>query len=190
MTVVAGLRRRLVHDSVRSLVVEGLGTLGWFDPGRAHRPVNVADKPPHWSTPIAPNTVAVDFVGSDPYEAEVGSRLISDVIVCYVDIYAQDDSFGLHIANDVRDWLRGRLQVRAGVNYPIYDYRQPTPAVLGYMDIRNVRALRNVAVNTDMWVRHWFRVRCEITDTYASSGQNTPYPAPDLYPAGVLYPST
>jgi hypothetical protein len=170
MTIVAGLRHRLLHDSVRALVTEGLGALGWFDPGRAHRPVNVVDKPPHWSEPIAPNTVAIDFVGSDPYETEVGSRLTSDVIVCYVEIYAQDDSFGLHISNDVRDWLRGRLQDSpVGVNFPIFDYREPTPSVIGYMDIRNVSALRNVAMNTELWVRHWFRVRCEITDTYASS---------------------
>lgn len=170
MTIVAGLRHRLLHDSVYALVVEGLSALGWFDPDRAHKPIKMVDKTPFWGDPVAPNTVAIDFVGSDPYDAEVGSRLTSDVIVCYVDIYAQDDSLGMHLANDVRDWLRGRLQVNpVGVTHPIYDYREPTPPILGYMDIRNVGALRNVAMNDEVWVRHWFRVRCEITDTYATS---------------------
>ena len=170
MTVVAGIRHRLLHDSFRALVTQGLTLLGWFEPGRAHKPVVVVEKPPHWNDPIAPNTVAVDFVGSDTYETELGSRLTSDVITGYVEIYAQDDSFGLHMANDVRDWLRGRLQATpSGVNYPIYDYRQPTPGVLGYMDIRNVSALRNVAQSPDVWMRHWYRVRCEITDTYSAA---------------------
>lgn len=168
MSVVAGLRHRLLHDSFHAHVTQALNTLGWLDPGRAHKPVKIIGPPLPWHEPIEPNTITVDFMGSDTFEAEVGSRLTSEVIVGFVEIYAQDDSFGLHIANDLRDWFRGRLQnpPMPGVHFPIYDLRQPTPGTIGYMDIRNISALRNAAVELEMWTRHWYRVRCEITDTY------------------------
>lgn len=168
--IVGGLRHRLVHDSFRELVAEGLSTLGWFDEGRYHKPVTLLAEPKNWDEVIVPNAVAIEFIGSDPYEVEVGSRLTTDVTVAYVDIYAQNEALGTHLSNDVRDWIRGRLQATpVGVTFPIRDYRDPTPSVIGYMDIRNVTALRNVAINLHMWLRHWFRVRCEISDTYATS---------------------
>ena len=168
--IVGGLRRRLVHDSFQDLVAQGMNTLGWFDAGRQHKPVTLLAEPKPWDEQILPNAVAVEFVGSDPYDVEVGSNLTTDVIVAYVNVYAQDDSLGTHLSNDIRDWIRGRLQATpVGITFPIYDYRLPTPAAIGSMEIRNVSSLRNVAVNLQIWLRHWYRVRCEIYDTYATS---------------------
>jgi hypothetical protein len=187
---VGGVRHRLVHDSVHAQVAQALNLLGWLDQGRYHKPINLVDKPTHWNVPVRPNTVALDFVGSDHFEAELGSRLTSEVIVSYVDVYAENDSLGAHLSGDIRDWLRGRLQATPGGTFPIYDYRQgATPPVIGFMDIRNVSSLRNAATNAEVWMRHWFRVRCEITDTYATAvASEFPYPAIDLFPEVVLFP--
>lgn len=186
---VAGMRDRLLKDSFFALVQQGLGTLGWFDAGRQHRPVNLVDKPAHWDVPVAPNTVAVDFTGSTVEAWEVGSFLTSDLHIGYVEIYAENDSLGTHIANDMRDWLRGRLHPKPGVNFPIFDYRQgSTPPVIGHMDIDGVSAVRNVVVSEEVWMRHWFRVRCEIRDTYGAFSTTAPYPSTGLFPALTLFP--
>lgn len=185
--IAGGLRDRLLKDSFYALVEQALNTLGWLDSGRAHRPISLIQKPQHWDVPVAPNTVTVDFTSSEVTEWEVGSRLTSDLHIGYVEIYAENDSLGTHLSNDVRDWLRGRLQVKAsGVTFPIFDYRQgSTPPVIGYMDISDISALRNAAANNDLWLRHWFRVRCEIRDTYGAPV--IPYPRANLFP-GTLFP--
>jgi len=169
--IAGGIRARLLRDSFHAIVDQALNTLGWLDPARAHRPINLIQKPEHWDVPVVPTTVTTEFTSSEVAEWEVGSALTSDLHVAYVEIYAENDSLGLHLSNDVRDWLRGRLQVGlAGVTFPIFDYRQgSTPPVVGYMDIDDISALRNAAVSSDLWMRHWFRVRCEIRDTYLGS---------------------
>lgn len=189
--IVGGLRDRLLKDSFYGHVEQALNTLGWLDPGRSHRPINLIQKPEHWDVPVAPNTVTVDFTAIETGEVEVGSRLTNDVHTGYVEIYAENDSLGHHLSNDIRDWLRGRLQTNpVGVTFPIFDYRQgSTPPVIGYMDIDGISALRNVAATNEQWLRHWFRVRCEITDTYgAVVAGAVPYPSLDLFPAVSLYP--
>lgn len=170
MTVVGGLRDRLLKDSFYAIVDQALNTLGWFDSDRYHRPINLIEKPQTWDVPVTANTVAVDFTGSEVSEWEVGSRLTSDVHIGYVEIFAENDSLGTHLSNDMRDWLRGRLQATpTGFTFPIFDYRAgSTPPVIGYMDIDAVSAVRNIAATNDTWLRHWYRVRCEIRDIYAA----------------------
>jgi hypothetical protein len=166
--IVSGLRDRLLKDSFRAQITQALTTLGWLDVGRQHKPINLIDEPLPWDQPVAANTIAIDFTGSDAVEWEVGSLLTSDLHVGTVEIYAENDSLGVHLSNDIRDWLRGRLQPSLPT-FPIYDYRQgSTPPVIGYMDIDNVSALRDAAASELIWLRHWFRVRCEIRDTYAT----------------------
>jgi hypothetical protein len=197
MTVVGGLRDRLLKDSFYAIVDQALNTLGWLDSGRSHRPINLIEKPHGWDVPVAPNTVAVDFTGSEVSEWEVGSRLTSDVHIGYVEIFAENDSLGAHLSNDLRDWLRCRLQVDpVGVTFPIFDFRSgSTPPVIGHMDIDAVSSLRNAAATNDVWLRHWYRVRCEIRDIYAGDQSFSPprpigpaIPNPDLPPGSDLFP--
>ncbi len=168
MTVIGGLRARLLQDSLRDHVRQCLDQLGWLAPNRYHQPIILAEQPNHWSVPVVPNTIAVDFAGSGVSEWEVGSDLTSDLHTAFVEIFAEDDSLGTHLAGDLRDWLRGRLAATPmGVTFPIYDFQQgATPPIIGYMDIDPVSALRNVPMSGAVWLRHWYRVRCEIRDTY------------------------
>lgn len=168
--IVGGLRARLLHDSLYHLVVDGLTELGWLDPNRTHRAIRVLAKPTRWDVPIEPNVIAFDRESVNVREFEVGSHLTEDTIVTYVEIYAQSDSLGTDLSNDIRDMLRGRLTTAAlHGTFPIYDYRHATPPVIGYAAIDEVRAMRNAAIAEETWVRHWFRVYCEILDTYFTS---------------------
>jgi hypothetical protein len=189
VSIVGGIRDRLLKDSFFAIIQNALDALGWRDTGRYHRPVTLIPKPQHWGDPITPNTVAVDFAGSQVEEYEVGSRLTRDTHIGYAEVFAQDDSLGTHLANDLRDWLRGRLQpAPVGVTFPIYDYRQgSTPPIIGYMDITGVTAVRNSPLTDSAWLRHWFSVQCEINDAYLSAVAPA-VPSYAVYPAFHLLP--
>jgi hypothetical protein len=169
VTVVGGLRARLLHDSLFAVIEDGLDILGWLDPDRSHRPIRFQAEPPSWNQPVEPNVIALQVASVDTDEVEVGSWLTTDTAVVYVNVYAESDSFGLDISNDLRDLLRGRLPSDGTGTFAIYDYRNATPPVVGHFSVRDVSALRNLSVTEDAWTRHWFRVRCEIQDTYYSS---------------------
>jgi hypothetical protein len=165
METVGGLRARFLHDSLRDHLVVALGALGWFDPDRTHRPVTFLTKPLHWSIPVEPNILALEFDSDSTADLEVGSALATTRSVAYVNIYAQDDSFGIDISNDVRDILRGRLAVPRP-SFPIYNFQDPTPAAIGYGAVINPSVLRNAPVTQQIWLQHWFQVRCEVEDVY------------------------
>lgn len=168
--IVGGLRMRLLHDSLHALVVEGLTELGWLDPDRSHGPIRVLTQPTRWDTPIQPNIVAIDHESVTSTEFEVGSLLTEDTVISYVEIYAESDSLGMDLSNDVRDVLRGRLTMATIYGtFPIYDYRHATPPIVGHATVNAVNSLRNAAISEENWVRHWFRVRAEILDTYYTS---------------------
>lgn len=169
MTIVGGLRARLLTDSLFALVEDGLEILGWLDVDRSHRPVRLQAEPPPRNEPIEPNLVAIQIASIVNEEIEVGSWLTTDTATAYVNVYAESDSFGVDISNDLRDLLRGRLPSDGTGTFPIFDYRQATPPIIGYFNVRDVGALRNVSVSEDSWMRHWFRVRCELEDTYYST---------------------
>lgn len=169
MTVVGGLRARLLQDSLFAVVEGALDVLGWLDLERSHRPLRLQSEPPAWTQPVEPNTVTVQMASVDTDEVEVGSWLTTDTIVAYVNVYAENDAFGVDLTNDLRDVFRGRLPVPGTGSFPIYDYRQATPPVVGYFAITETSALRNLSVSQEVWMRHWFRVRCVVRDTYYSS---------------------
>jgi hypothetical protein len=169
VTIVGGLRLRLLRDSLHHLIDDALDERGWYDPDRQHRPVNFLAHPLPWNVPVEPNVISLEIQGTTVAEAETGSFLSTDTITAFVDIYAENDSFGVDISNDIRDILRGRLGQNEGGTVPLYDYRNATPPVIGHIAITDIRALRNSAMAQELWQRHWFRVRCEIQDSYYTS---------------------
>lgn len=168
MTVVGGLRLRLLHDSVHDHLESALTALDWFDPSRSHVPIRLLAKPLRWDVPIEPNMITISFDEARAEEVEVGSDLTTGTLTAYIDIYAESDSLGVDISNDIRDLFRGRL-VATHPTVGIYDYRQATPPIIGYATVASVISLRNDAISQELWMRHWFRVRCELEDTYYSS---------------------
>jgi hypothetical protein len=126
-------------------------------------------EPANWKEPIEPNLIALDMTAVSVAEVEVGSWLTADTTIAYVDIYAESDALGTELSNDLRDVLRGRAGLNVNGTIPIYDYRQATPPVIGHVAVTDVSALRATAAAQEPWMRHWFRVRCELIDTYYST---------------------
>lgn len=171
MTIVGGLRARLIKDSFFYMLEGRLTALGWFDSGRQHLPVNMLAMPRNWDQPIEFNTLAVSAEDVNDTESEMGSNLAEDRWTVYVDFFAEDDSVGADLANDVRDILRGKMPSigasRAVLD--VYDYRQATPPVIAYVDIENV--LLDRARNFPRpWQQHWYAIRCDLVDEYYDDG--------------------
>lgn len=192
MTVVGGLRARLLHDSLQETIHDGLTSLGWFDVSRAHRPIQFLPEPVEWDREITANSMVVTARTRDTSWMEVGSNLSQDTIVMGVDIYGESDSFATHIANDVRDLLRGRLPMgpQLGV-LAIMDYRMATPAPIGAALIGTVATTRIRPQVNRPHTLFWFGVDVELLDTYYDSGPHqTLYPAPDVHSNAAVQPGS
>lgn len=166
-TFVGGLRTRLIQDSLRSTVEDGLTALGWFGTARRHRPVHMIDRPPKWDEPIELNSIVAALEGRSEADAEMGSNLTVDTWQVYVDIYAESDTIGLQLSGDVRDILRGKIPSigRSRSVLDIYDYTQATPPIFTSLELRNVNEDR--ARNfPHPWQQHWFVVLADLEDEY------------------------
>jgi hypothetical protein len=164
---VGGLRARLLHDNLTAVLETGLAGLGWFDSGRHHQPFQFLHGPHTWDVPVALNTIVVTTRGLDTEGIEVGSNLTMDTVELTADLYAENDSLGVHVSNDMRDLLRGRLPGGADrETIPILDFRQATPAPIGYATIAGVTVERTTDQVPEEWSRHVFTLVVTLQDTY------------------------
>lgn len=167
MTITGGLRARLVLDSFTVLVEHTLVALGWLDTGRRYRPITFRTGLLPDTEPVELNTLVTraDMVQAE--EIEMGSDLLLDRMTAAIDFYAEDEALGLHVTNDLRDALRGRLSVGAlGGQMPIYDFRMATPAPVAFAAITDVEAVRDLSPVASVWARHLFTVNCSIEDAH------------------------
>lgn len=166
-TYVGGLRVRLIQDSVFDMLQDSLDALGWFDAGRDHEDVELVDEEPDWNSPITPNKISVIIESINDSDAEMGSNLMEERHSVFIDIYAEDDATGIHLSNDIRDILRGKMPSidRGWPQIEIYDKTLATPAVIFNVDVEDARwdRGRNFA---EEWLKHWFVVSCDLVDVY------------------------
>lgn len=166
-TVVGGLRARFLHDSLTAVLENGLAGLGWFDSGRSHQPFRFLHGPHTWSVPITFNAIVVTNQTTEADEIELGSNLTANSTEITIDLYAQNDSLGVHVANDMRDLLRGRLPGGAEREMlPILDYRLATPIPIGHATVLDVRLQRSTDQVPEEWSRHVFSLSVVLEDTY------------------------
>lgn len=172
MTVVGGLRARLVRDSLYRTVEDGLRLLGWFDPARGHAPVNMRSTPVDDDEELPPNTlVLVDEDTAAPVEAELGSNLAEHAWAFVLDFYAEDPTLGLHLIRDVRDLLDGRMPSigRGRASFEVRDWTQSPAPVLFRCEIEDVEVDRGRA-GPARWQRHWFGCAFDVVDRYGDDG--------------------
>jgi hypothetical protein len=168
--ITGGLRARYLHDSLTHLVRTGLEEQGWFDPGRSHSPIRVLSQPTPWNQPVEHNTLMVSASGRDGRYVEVGSTLTTDTIAVSVDFFAAGDSIGLHVISDVRDILRGRIGTGSNLGaFPLYDFNQATPPVIGHAMVANVTTARLPTRLGQEFTRHWYSAEVSLEDTYYDS---------------------
>ncbi|QBQ74869.1 hypothetical protein [Caudovirales GX15bay] len=169
-----GIRTRLIGDSLRLAVIGGLEALGWFDatihdspPGtRQHRPVRYIPKPVKWTVPVEPNAIAISAEDVSDDEFGLGGE-VADLLRYYIDIYAESDAIGWHLAQDARDLLLGRSTAsgRTGPVIDVFDLRQATPSPFTQVDIEEILVDRALNEARE-YQNHWFMVRVAITDEY------------------------
>ena len=97
------------------------------EPAR-HRPVQYLAKPAHWNIEIAANSFTLTSEDVSDNDIGLGGE-VEDTLRCYVDVFGQDDQFGMHSAADVRDILCGKMP-SIGRNAPfldVYDFREGDP---------------------------------------------------------------
>lgn len=159
-----GLRSRLMERSVLAGIRTALDALGWFDAGRQHAPINLVAHQYELDEEVPLNTVAVWFDNVDENPEELGSGLTEHSIDLWVDVYAQDDSLGKHLADDIRDVLAGRMAA-AGRSDPSFAVSDLDDDPLFVVQIENTKRARARGF-PHPWQRHWWVVSATVIDTY------------------------
>lgn len=171
---VGGVRDRLIFDSVYAEIRDALDGLGWFDDpvdsqgDPLRRPFRLQPEGFGDDGPVTPNVAGVTFSTYDgDDEMEMGSMLTENRLVFYVDVYAENDDVGRHLAGDLRDLLRGRMpSIGRGRPYvDVLDYNQATPTTVFTVEIANVSSDHPVGAGVEHR-KHWWVLRFEIVDTY------------------------
>lgn len=176
-----GLRTRLALDSTRLTVIAGLDSLGWFEPTvhdnppgtRRHQPLRYVPRPQKWDDPVYANAIAIST--EDVYDSPLGlGGDVEDTLQMYVDVFAESDPVGWHIAMDIRDVLLGKIPGigREGAVIDVFDLRQATPVVLTQLEVADVQVDRAEG-EAAQWQAHWFMVRVELLDDYADEADAT-----------------
>lgn len=167
MTIVGGLRARLIEDSLVQMITDSLRALGWMDPARQHLPLNIIDEPVDPDVEIPLNTIAFEASIVSDKPAEVGSNLTEDRWPFYIDVYAESKALGTHLSNDIRDILRGKFPSigRTGPVLDVYDLRQATPPWIFGCVIENVRCDKGHNW-PQPWRQHWYSISLDLIDTY------------------------
>jgi hypothetical protein len=162
-----GRRARLLLDNTRIVIIGGLMAKGWFDADRRHRPLHYIIRPQDWQQPIEPNSIAICAEDSWDDPQGLGGDVV-DTRELYVDVYAESDPLGWHLAVDIRDILLGKLTEtgRDGPVIDVYDLAQATPVPVTQVDVEDVTVDRTESVARE-WQAHWFMVRIHLTDEYA-----------------------
>lgn len=169
MVYVGGLRARLVKESLFNMFHDALESLDWFDSGRQHQPVTMRSFEVPDDEEIPLNTVVLIDEDANAVEIEMGSRYSEHRWTFYVDVYAESDAMGVHLAHDVKDILEGRMPTigRSSNTFDVIDYTADaaTPIVIAYAEIDEV-SVQKAHGFPKPWQRHWYSVPMLVTDFY------------------------
>lgn len=171
MAYTAGLRARLVHDNMHNFVNQGLSDLGWYDSGRQHQTVTLYAEAKPWDEEIKANAIMVTTEGVREDELELGTNLAEQSWEYYVDIIAESESLGIHLATDIRDLLIGHITqgvTFTGPHIPIYDLSQgtATPDLVFTIEIIDIAMDKGRLYNTPT-KKHWWQLAFTVIDAYA-----------------------
>lgn len=171
MAYVGGLRDRLITENIRNLIEDHLEQLDWFEANNQLRQndLTIISTPVDSLTEIEPNLVSVVSEDMDYQDAEMGSRLSEFRVQYAVDIYAEDDATGKHLAGDVRAILEGRFSTlgRADTPVDIYDLTQATPTVIFTVDLENISMGKQRFYNKP-FEKYWWTIVFDVVDLYAT----------------------
>lgn len=168
MTIVGGLRARLIFDSVYNMINDSLDALGWFDAGREHLPLNFRTEPIQEDDEVQLNTLVLFAEDAGNYGIEMGSNLAEHRRNFFLDFYAEGHALGEHVIYDVRDIIQGRMPSisRTGPTCPVYNYTvTPNPPQIATVEFEYVTVDR-AHVMVKPWERFWWSCAFTVLDHY------------------------
>lgn len=162
MALVGGIRDRMVQHSVRVAVEAHLTTLGWFTPGRYHRPIVVVDEYPE--DDVAINTLAFSTALGFGIPEEMGTRGEIHHTAMFVDFFAESDALGKHVIGDVYAYMKTNPVI------PVYDYREDEPRdVEFHVEVMDDAEKRKPTNATNAWQRNWYTCSFTLEDVRANA---------------------
>jgi hypothetical protein len=168
MTYAGGIRDRIILESLLAHVRNGLDSLGWFDGGRPHQPIQVLVEPFETSIEILPNVISICEEGVDEMEAEIGSILTEFRWQYAIDIYAENSAVGRQLWGDLKGLLQGRFSAFSSrPQVPIFDWAAATPTEIFTCQIENVVGGRQREYQKP-FERYWWTILLEVVDVYGS----------------------
>ncbi len=169
MIYVGGLRGRLIRESIYQAVNTALDDLGWFDAGRKHTPIQFIPTGVDDNENIDKNVLVLADWDLADFPEEMGSDLAEHRTTYYLDFYAEDDAIGLHMGQDLRDIMAGRITA-IGRNAPrvdVYDWTMATPSVIFTVQIEDI-LIDRPEVFERPWQRFLRSVRFDVVDYYGN----------------------
>lgn len=170
MSIQGGLRDRLIIDNVANMIRDSLTEIGWIgDSTRKHKPVSVIVQPETTDVELLPNIIAVSDEDLLITEWELGSNFSEQRWSYVIDVYAESQAVGRHLAGDVRAVLEGRMESigRSAPTVDIYDLTQATPTVIFSCQVEGVNSGRSRAY-TKPYEKFWFMIFFDVVDYVGS----------------------
>lgn len=168
---VGGIRSRLIKDNVYNFLKSGLTELDWFATGRQHQAVILHPKASPWDEELKPNAITLSVETVSEFPAEMGSLLAEHTWQYYVDVFAEDDSVGVHLATDIRDMLLGHITSisSSGPSIPVYDLtvQSATPIDLFSVQVDSV-SMDKGREYTMPTKKFWWQIAFEVIDAYGT----------------------
>lgn len=168
MTIVGGLRARLLYDSLKAEIERSLEELGWFDSGRSHLPVTFRTTPVDWDEEVAFNTLVLFAEDRSTDPQELGSNLAEHRRTFYLDFYAENESVGEHMIFDLQDILEGRMSSigRDSSYFDLMDYTLATPTAFASAEIEESVTVDRSMAWSNPWQKYWFSCQFIVIDRY------------------------
>lgn len=168
-----GLRLRLIADNFENMLRTSLDDLGWFDSGRKHKDVVLISKPLNPDEEIKPNMIGISAEDRYGIGWELGSEFEETTWEFYIDIFAESNSVGVHLAGDVLDICKGKLSSigRDRPNLEVLDLTMATPTTLFYCNFDTIEMARQRVWNKPHQ-QFWWTVLVEVVDAYYDEGED------------------
>lgn len=185
MAVYGGLRARLIKDSLYHMIEDAIADLGWFDAGRQHAPIAFRADPVNTEEEVPVNTLTLSDEDMIAFDQELGSRLAEHSWAFFLDFYAESNAIGIHMAQDLKAILEGRILGigRGSTSFPVYDYRMATPAQIFMCEIDDV-AVDRARNFPRAWQRYWYMVSFTVVDFHSNDFDDESSPPPSYYGGG------
>lgn len=173
MTIVGGLRQRLIRESIYRELYRALQARGWFATGRKHKTITFPGVTETNENEIPLNRLALVDEDMVEFEYEMGSNAVQTSWTFWVDFYAENESLGKDVINDVRDILAGRMSSidRAAPIIQVYDYTLATPAPIFKVEIEDI-VVDRAKDFPKPYQKFWYACRFTVSDAYGDEASD------------------